>query len=99
MKLVENDVANKRLKEFQILADRIKKNYRKKLIKAELNILFENKLKNGNQYFGRDEHYNSVIVDSNNDLTGKILKVKINDFNHNTLFGEIIDNKKIISAA
>ena len=99
LKLVENDVAKKRLKEFQILADRIKKNYRKKLIKAELNILFENKLKNGNQYFGRDEHYNSVIVDSNNDLTGKILKVKINDFNHNTLFGEIIDNKKIISAA
>ena len=99
LKLVENDVAKKRLKEFQILADRIKKNYRKKLIKAELNILFENKLKNGNQYFGRDEHYNSVIVDSNNDLTGKILKVKINDFNHNTLFGKIIDNKKIISAA
>tara|TARA_B100001059_G_C17814881_1_gene574528 strand:- start:652 stop:1983 length:1332 start_codon:yes stop_codon:yes gene_type:complete len=99
LKLIENDVAKKRLKEFQILADRIKKNYRKKLIKAELNILFENKLKNGNQYFGRDEHYNSVIVDSNNDLTGKILKVKINDFNHNTLFGKIIDNKKIVSAA
>ena len=99
LKLVESKIAKERLRVFQNLADEVKKSYRKKLLKTELNILFENKLKNSEQYFGRDEHYNSVIVNSNKDLTGKILKVKINEFNHNTLFGEIIDNKKIITAA
>ena len=28
-------------------------------------------MKNGNRYFGRDEYFNSVIVESNDDLTGK----------------------------
>ena len=34
-------------------------------------------MKNGNRYFGRDEYFNSVIVESINDLAGKIKKVKI----------------------
>ena len=49
-------------------------------------------MKNGNKYFGRDEYFNSVIVESNNDLTGKIKYVKILKGNQNTLFGEIISN-------
>ena len=28
-------------------------------------------MKNKNKYFGRDEYFNSVVVSSNNDLTGK----------------------------
>ena len=43
---------------------------------------------------GRDEYFNSVIVESNNDLTGKIKNVKILKGNQNTLFGEIISNLK-----
>ena len=49
-------------------------------------------MKSGNKYFGRDEHFNSVIVESNNDLTGKIKNVNILKVNQNTLFGEIISN-------
>ena len=55
-------------------------------------MLFENKLKSGNRYFGRDEYFNSVIVESDQDLTGKIKKVKIIKGNQNTLYGEIIQN-------
>ena len=44
-----------------------------------------------NEYFGRDEFYNSVIVKSNYDLVGKIKKTKITNANQNTLFGEIIE--------
>ena len=44
----------------------------------------------GNNYFGRDEYFNSVIVTSNENLTGKIRKVKIDKCNQNTLFGEVI---------
>ena len=50
-------------------------------------MLFENKVKNGNSYFGRDEYFNPVVVESNIDLSGKIKKVKIFNINQNTLFG------------
>ena len=49
-------------------------------------------MKNENKYFGRDEYFNSVIVESNKDLTGIIKNVKILKGNQNTLFGEIIQN-------
>ena len=57
-----------------------------------MNVLFENKIKNENKYFGRDEHFNAVIVESNICLIGKIKKIKIVDGNRNTLFGEILSN-------
>ena len=76
--------------EFQKLADEIKLNYRKNLINKIASVLFENKIKNENKYFGRDIYSNSVIVESNVNLTGKIKKVKISTVNHNTLYGEII---------
>ncbi len=86
---VDSNKAKKRLIEFQRIAENIKTNYRKKLIKKTTNVLFENKMKNGNRYFGRDEFFNSVIVESINDLTGQIKKVKILKANQNTLYGEI----------
>ena len=52
-------------------------------------VLFENKTKQGNKYFGRDECFNSVIVESNENLTGKIKDIKITKINQNTLFGVI----------
>jgi tRNA A37 methylthiotransferase MiaB len=57
-------------------------------------VLFENKTKDGNKYFGRDEHFNSVIVESKENLTRKIKNIKITALNQNTLFGEI--NSKIL---
>ena len=84
--------AKTRLIKFQKLADEIKINYRKNLINKTTPTLFENKIKNENKYFGRDEHSNSVIVESDHNLIGKIKNVKILKVNHNTLFGEIIFN-------
>ena len=87
---VDTKIAKERLFIFQHIADEIKKNYRKKLINSNVKVLFENKMKNENKFFGRDEYFNSVIVNSIEDLTGKIRNVKINQCNQNTLFGEII---------
>ena len=56
-------------------------------------MLFENRTKEKDLYFGRDEFFNSVIVKSNYDLTGKVKNVKISSCNQNTLFGELISNK------
>ena len=90
-KINEKD-AKDRLIEFQRVAEDIKTNYRTNLINKTVNVLFENRMKSGKRYFGRDEHFNSVIVESNNDLTGKLKNVKILKGNQNTLFGEIPSN-------
>ena len=82
--------SKRRLYNFQKIADDIKTEYRKNLINKTAKVLFENKLKKENKYFGRDEFFNSVIVKNDDDLTGKIINVRIIDVNHNTLFGEII---------
>ncbi len=90
LKQINNEEAKNRLVEFQQCAEKIKTNYRQKLIEKKAKVLFENKIKNENKYFGRDEFFNSVIVESNSDLTGKLKNVKITKVNQNTLYGEIV---------
>ena len=87
---VDNIEAKKRLIQFQTVAGNIKKKYRETLINETRAVLFENKIKNDNKYFGRDEYFNSVVVESKEKLTGMIKNVKILESNQNTLFGEII---------
>ena len=77
LKKVEKNIAKERLTTFQNISKEIKTNYREKLLAKTLPILFENKTKDGNKYFGRDEHFNSVIVESNENVTGKTLNIKI----------------------
>ena len=84
--------AKKRLMNFQEVANKIKVDYRKNLINENVNVLFENKTKKENKYFGRDEYFNSVIVENEEDLVGKIKTIKIINVNHNTLFGEVISD-------
>ena len=92
-KAVDPSLAKNRLNYFQKIAEDIKKNYRKNLLNSTVKVLFENKINNENKYFGRDEYNNSVIVLSNINLIGKTLYTKINRFNQNTLFGEVLYNK------
>ncbi len=87
---VDSELAKSRLIEFQCISENVKTNYRKKLIKKIVKVLFENKMKSGSRYFGRDEHFNSVIVESNKDLTGEIKDIKILRGNQNTLYGELV---------
>ena len=89
---IDDDVAKKRLITFQTLANKIKTDYRKTLLSKIIPVLFENKTREVNKYFGRDESYNSVIVESNENLIGKIKNIKIIEINQNTLFGIIISN-------
>ena len=97
---IDQNEAKKRLGQFQTIAEKIKTDYRKDLIGKTFNVLFENRIKNENKYFGRDEFYNSVIVESDKDLIGKIIDIKVLQVNQNTLFGEkIIDSNNTINAA
>ena len=87
---VDNIEAKKRLIQFQTVAGNIKKKYRETLINQTRAVLFENKINNDNIYFGRDEYFNSVVVKSDERLTGTIKNIKILESNQNTLFGKII---------
>jgi tRNA-2-methylthio-N6-dimethylallyladenosine synthase len=93
---VEKKIAKKRLIELQEILEKINTQSKKDFLNKSTEVLFENKMKNQNKYFGRDKFLNSTVVESEEDLTGQILKVKINNFNHNSLFGEIHDREKKI---
>jgi len=88
LKKIDSELAKKRLSNFQNLSNKIKTEYRNTLLNKTIDVLFENKTKDANKYFGRDECFNSVIVNSSEDLTGKIKKIKITKVSQNTLFGE-----------
>ena len=86
---IDENIAKERLFLFQNLSKKIKTEYRETLLSKTMNVLFENETKEKNKYFGRDEYFNSVIVESNENLVNKIKKIKIIKINQNTLFGEI----------
>ena len=92
LKNINHDNAKTRLKEFQKTAEKIKSKYRNKLVNKISSVLFENKTKYKNEYFGRDEYFNSVIVKSKSNLIGKTKNIKVLEVNQNTLFGEVVSN-------
>jgi tRNA-2-methylthio-N6-dimethylallyladenosine synthase len=94
LKNVDLDVAKKRLIKLQTVLEKNNSKHKEGILNKSIEVLFENKLKNQNKYFGRDKFLNSVIVESKKDLTGQILDTKVTDFNHNSLFGTILSNEK-----
>ena len=94
LKNIDPTTAKKRLIKLQSVLEGNNFDYKKKLLNKSTKVLFENKMKKQNKYFGRDKFLNSVVVESSVDITGKILDVSINDFNHNSLFGTILSNEK-----
>ena len=90
--------AKKRLIKLQALLEQNNSKYKKEFLNKSVEVLFENKLKNQNKYFGRDKFLNSVVEESTQDLTGQILNVSINNFNHNSLFGNILSKKRNFAA-
>ena len=91
LSLIEDNISKKRLQLFQEIAEKIKIDYRQTLIEKKVKVLFENRISE-NKYFGRDEYLNSVIVQSVNNLIGRNIEIKIKRCNHQTLFGDIIEN-------
>ena len=96
MKKVDNSISKERLNIFQKKAEEIKLKYKKSLFNKKTFVLFENKMQNKKEFFGRDEYSNSVIINTSENLKGKIKEVFISGGNQNTLYGEI--NKNIYAA-
>jgi tRNA-2-methylthio-N6-dimethylallyladenosine synthase len=93
LNITEKQVAKKRLIKLQDVLEKINTQSKKEFLYKSTEVLFENKMKNQNKYFGRDRFLNSVVVESKENLTGKLLSVKINNYNHNSLFGKIVPDQ------
>ena len=69
----------------------------KSLENTTINVLVENRTDDKSKLFGKSEYMTSVLFNGSDDLIGKIVKVKIQNSNRNTLFGEAVDqsNQKV----
>ena len=72
----------------KLFENQIKMN--KSLENTTINVLVENRMEDKSKLFGRSEYMTSVLFSGNDELIGKIVKVKILNSNKNTLFGELV---------
>ena len=72
----------------KLFENQIKMN--KSLENTTINVLVENRMEDKSKLFGRSEYMTSVLFSGNDELIGKIVKVKIFNCNKNTLFGELV---------
>ena len=98
LKSVNHEVAKERLIKIQKILEeyQIKKN--ESFLGSSIEVLVENKMKNQNNYFGRNIFLNSVIFEGEDKYIGKSIKVKIDKINRNTLFGKIYSNRNMRAA-
>ena len=89
---IDKSIALKRLGIIQSLLSEHQVLMNKSLEGKEIEVLVENKTFKNNKFFGRSEYMTSVIFDGNDSDVGKIIKVKINSSNQNTLFGVSLNN-------
>jgi tRNA-2-methylthio-N6-dimethylallyladenosine synthase len=88
LKLVEKKISRERL---EIIQNQLYENQtiKNKFLKDKtINVLVENLTEDKRQVFGRSEYMTSVIFDGKEEDIGKIVPVKINHCNRNTLFGQ-----------
>ncbi|RPG03651.1 MAG: tRNA (N6-isopentenyl adenosine(37)-C2)-methylthiotransferase MiaB [Pelagibacteraceae bacterium TMED246] len=98
LKLIDNDISKNRLIEIQKLLFSFQLEMNKSFKNKIVDVLVENKMKNQNKFFGRNVYFNSVIFDSEESNIGKIVKVKVEDYNQNSLFGRIVNNSNMRAA-
>ena len=85
---IDKEIQKKRLVVLQNLLRKIQMNKNKKEVGKIKEVLVENRMKNRNQHFGRTRDLTPVILSQSKDSDiGKILDVKIEECNQNSLFG------------
>ena len=98
LKLIDSEISKERLKKIQkyLFDHQIIKN--KSFEKKSVEVLVENKIQGQSRLFGKNKYLNSVIFDGDENNVGKMLKVKIESSNQNSLFGKIENNKNMRAA-
>ncbi len=94
LKMIDENIAKERLNLIQkeLFNNQIEIN--KSMQNNIIDVLVENKMKKKNKLFGRNKYISPVIFDGIENNIGKIVKVKIQTSNQNTLFGSVHNNMK-----
>jgi tRNA-2-methylthio-N6-dimethylallyladenosine synthase len=98
LELIDQNISRKRLKviQEQLFNHQIDRN--KYLENKIINVLVENQMKDKKRLFGRTEHMIPVIFDGTIKNVGKIVKIKVETSNQNSLFGTIkLDQDKMVA--
>ena len=98
LKLIDNEISKERLNEIQkcLFSHQINKN--RSFERKSVEVLVENRIQDQFKLFGRNKFNNSVIFVGDENNIGKIVKVKIESTNQNSLFGKIENNKDMKAA-
>jgi len=90
--LIDKKISTERLEKVQNKLFDNQINMNKSYENKTINVLVENLTKDKTQTFGRSEYMTSVIFNGNKEDIGKILPVKIKQFNRSTLFGDVVND-------
>ena len=90
-------VSFKRLEIVQEMLFKNQMKINKSIENTIIDVLVENRTEDKTRLFGRSEYMTSVLFNGNDNLIGKIVKVKILSSNQNSLFGIIVNhtNQKV----
>ena len=98
LKLIDSEISKERLKKIQKYLFDYQISMNRSFEKKSIEVLVENKIQGQPKLFGRNKYLNSVIFDGDENNIGKMLKVKIESSNQNSLFGKIENNKNMRAA-
>ena len=94
LELIDKEITKERL---VILQKKLFKNqidFNKNMEGKLIEVLTENKIKKQNKLFGRNKFLTSAIFDGQDENIGKVVKIRIEKSNQNTLFGKVEKNMK-----
>ena len=94
LKLINKETSNKRLNIIQNILFKNQINRNKSFEKKIVDVLVENQMKDKLNFFGRTDFMTPVIFEGELRDIGKIVKVKINSSNQNSLFGKIVEQQE-----
>ena len=94
LKIIDKEISIKRLEIIQKLLSENQIKTNKSLKNHIVDVLVENLTEDKTKAFGRSEHMTPVFFNGKQEDIGKIVKVKINESNRNSLFGELINISK-----
>ena len=94
LELIDKKKSKERLEIIQkkLFENQITKN--KSLEGRILNVLVENRMKDGIKLFGRTEYMTSVIFEGSDNCIGKVVQIEIISSNQNSMFGKLKENYK-----
>ena len=94
LEMIDKNLAKERLTLVQEKLFNNQKEKNKSLENNIVDVLVENKMERQNKLFGRNKYISPVIFDGNESHIGKVVKVKVQNSNQNTLFGLLEKNMK-----